>query len=83
MCHLRVCFLGVSPFGGAFHLEICFHWVCGGVCCLQASYRSPIIEQRKKLLFIPADFCTFVPFNLTRVFVKGCLYVGSFPLIGS
>ena len=36
VCHLRVCFLGVSPFGGAFHLEVCFHWVGGGVCCLQA-----------------------------------------------
>ena len=37
VCHLRVCFLGVLPFGGAFRLEDCFLWVCGGVCCLQAS----------------------------------------------
>ena len=57
ICRLEEFSYRVSPFGGAFRLKVCFHWVCDDVCCLQASQRSPVIEQRKKLLFIPADFC--------------------------
>ena len=33
-----------STFGGAFRLEVCFHWVCGGVCCLQATTPDKTVE---------------------------------------